>query len=145
MSQLRVYVCGAYSGPDVITIQGNIRRGLRLSIEVLQAGMAPFSPWNDWTFGVIADIPLTTFYSYSMAWLEAAEAVLVVPVRAEKSKGTQAEIARAKELNIPVFYTLSELKEWHAKQKIGTIPALDLNGPPANDETAKAVHPCLRA
>jgi hypothetical protein len=29
----RIYVAGAYSGPDVITIMGNMRRGLALSAE----------------------------------------------------------------------------------------------------------------
>jgi len=43
------------------------------------------------------------YYRYSMAWLEVADEVWVLP-NSESSKGTQAEIKRAKELFIPVKY-----------------------------------------
>lgn len=124
MSRLRVYVAGAYSAPDVIAVRANMRRGLRLSVEVLQAGMAPFAPWLDFEFGLIADIQLQEYYDYSMAWLESAQAVLVCPIGAAQSKGTQAEIKRACELGIPVFWTLADLQNWAAKQNHFTISAL---------------------
>ncbi|KKL26448.1 hypothetical protein LCGC14_2395160, partial [marine sediment metagenome] len=40
-------------------------------------------------------------YRYSIAWLEVSDEVWVMP-NSENSKGTQVEIKRAKELNIPV-------------------------------------------
>jgi len=108
----RVYVAGAYSADNVIDVQANMRRGLRLSVLVLEANMAPFAPWLDFVLGLLSPVSLNQYYDYSMAWLEAADAVLVVPENAEQSKGTQAEISRALEIGIPVFWNVSELKQW---------------------------------
>ena len=127
----RIYVAGAYSGPDVIAIRSNMRRGLQLAVKVLQAGFAPFAPWLDFEFGLLADIPLQDYYDYSMAWLEASDAVLVVPIGAETSKGTQAEIARAHQLGIPVFDSLRDLQDWARPQPAWRESSLPPGDPPA--------------
>lgn len=46
-----------------------------------------------------------------MDWLEVSDAVYVCNYR-EDSKGTKAEIDRALELGIPVFFTLNETLEY---------------------------------
>lgn len=108
----RVYVAGAYSADNVITVLDNMRKGMRLSVEVMLAGFSPFSPWLDYHFQLMlrADERLTVddYYKYSMRWLEVSDAVLLVDGW-ESSKGTLKELQRARELNIPVFYYLSEL------------------------------------
>lgn len=43
------------------------------------------------------------YYRYSMGWLEVSDCLYVLK-GSEFSKGTQAEIERAKELNIPILY-----------------------------------------
>ena len=48
-------------------------------------------------------LDVEAYYRYSMAWLEVSDAVFVLP-NSENSKGTQAEIKRAEELNIPVYH-----------------------------------------
>lgn len=108
----RVYVAGAYSAPNIIDVLANMKRGMDLSFQVLKAGFAPFVPWFDYHFSLIGHVTYEEYLAYSMAWLEASSAVLVVPEGMEQSKGTQAEIARALRLGIPVFYTLEGLKEW---------------------------------
>ena len=109
----RIYVAGSYSADDVIVVFDNMRRGMRKGLEVLLAGYSPFVPWFDFHFNLMLregeSISLQQYYDYSMAWLEASDGVLVLP-NSENSKGTQAEIKRAKELNIPVFYSLEELQ-----------------------------------
>ena len=108
----RIYVAGAYSGPDVITIMGHMRRGLALSAEALKAGFAVYSPWTDCLLHFQREFTLEEAYAYSMPWLEVSDAVLVVPENAAQSVGTQAEIDRAHALGIPVFGSLETLLVW---------------------------------
>ena len=109
---LRVYVAGAYTADNPIKLFGNMRRGMKLAMKVFQKGMAPFTPWFDYHFFLLGDEKFPKvhdFYAYSIAWLEASDAVLVVPENVEGSKGTKKEIARAEELGIPVFWSMKEL------------------------------------
>ena len=49
--------------------------------------------------------------AYSMNWLEKCDAILVMP-KYRKSEGTKAEIERAKELDMPIFYRLEDLEDY---------------------------------
>lgn len=111
MRRTRVYVAGAYSADNIITIQENMRLGLRLATEVLKAGYAPFTPWLDFQFGLLDAVLYEEYLAYSMAWMEAAEVVLVQPVRLKESRGSQKEIARARALSIPIVHSVKELIE----------------------------------
>lgn len=115
----RVYVAGAYSADNVLGVLDNMRRGMVLSKDVFRAGFAPWCPWMDYHYQLLLQegetLTIQDYYEYSMAWLEVADAVLVVP-NSEHSKGTQAEIARALELSIPVFTCLATLKKWDSNQ-----------------------------
>lgn len=108
----RIYVAGAYSGEDIPHIQANMRRGLTLGYDVLKAGFAPFIPWLDWQIGLVGPVSRKQCLEYSMTWLRASEAVIVVPDGAFASLGTQAELVEAERLTIPVFWTLNDLIEW---------------------------------
>lgn len=107
-----VYVAGAYSADNVISVLDNMRIGMRKATELLLAGYAPFCPWLDFHFQLMLQgeekLTVPDYYDYSMAWLEKSDAVLVLP-NSENSKGTQAEIARARVLGIPVVETIAEL------------------------------------
>ena len=111
----RVYVAGSYSADNVIDVLANMRRGIRTSVAVLKAGFEPFCPWLDYHFQLQVDddddLTVEDFYEYSMAWLEVSDALLVLP-NSENSVGTQNEIKRAKELGIPIFYHLDELRKY---------------------------------
>jgi hypothetical protein len=45
-----------------------------------------------------------------MDWLQVSDALLVLP-NSEDSKGTQAEVELARELGIPVYYDIVELRK----------------------------------
>lgn len=108
-----VYIAGAYSAPNVIEVLDNIRRGMRMATKVLLAGYSPFCPWLDFHFQLMLrdgeTLTVDDYYRYSLAWLERSDAVLVMP-NSEHSKGTQAEIAKAKELGIPIFQHIEDLR-----------------------------------
>lgn len=110
----RVYIAGAYSADNILSALENMRKGMRAGLIVLKAGYAPFVPWFDYHFSLMLrdDETLTVqeYYDYSMAWLEGSNAILVLPDW-ENSKGTVNEIAKAKELEIPIFYNMEDLKD----------------------------------
>lgn len=114
----RIYVAGAYSANNVIGVLDNMRKGMRLSTEVMLAGFAPFCPWLDYHFQLQLregeTLSVEHYYAYSFAWLEASDAVLLVPGWGN-SKGTLAEIERAKELHIPVFETLESVIKYFSE------------------------------
>jgi hypothetical protein len=114
----RVYVAGAYSGKNVIEILDNMRRGMRAGTELMLLNVSPFVPWLDYHFQLMLregeELTVEHYYKYSMAWLEVSDVVVVLP-NSENSKGTQAEIARARELGIPVL-TFEKFIEMHKDQ-----------------------------
>jgi hypothetical protein len=110
----RVYVAGAYSADNVITVLDNIREGMRLATEVFLAGFSPFCPWLDFHFQLMLRenerLTVEDYYIYSLAWLDVSDAMLVGTWRGwDKSKGLRAEIERAYHIGIPVFYKIESL------------------------------------
>ena len=98
----RVYVAGSYNADNVIKVLDNIKRGTKVSVALLKRGYVPFCPWLDFHFHWFGDISINEYYKYCMSWLEVSDCIYVLE-NSENSKGTQAEIKRAKELNIPVL------------------------------------------
>lgn len=104
----RIYVAGPYSANDVLDVLKNIGRGEKACAELFSRGYAPFCPWHDKSY--VIDMPdsnftVQQFYDFSTAWLEVSDCIYILP-NSENSKGTQAEIKKAKELNIPIFYSI---------------------------------------
>lgn len=111
---IKVYVAGAYSANNIIDCLKNIGRGEEYSARIFMLGFAPFCPWHDKDYVIKnwgEDFTVKMFYDYSIAWLDVSDVMFLVPGW-ENSKGTLAEIERAKELNIPIFDTIEELKEY---------------------------------
>lgn len=101
---MRIYLAGKFSDDNILGCLNNIHDGIKMAVKLLKEGHAPFCPWLDHQFQffdktLVAD----DYYNYSLAWLEVAEEVWVLP-NYETSKGTLKEIERAKELRIPIKY-----------------------------------------
>lgn len=115
---LKVYVAGKYSDDNVLAVLNNIRKGIQLCKDLFMMGYAPFCPWLDHMYVLVMNgydmenLSVANFHEYSMEWLKVSDCVLVIPDRIETSNGVQNEIARAKELNIPIFYALCDLKSY---------------------------------
>lgn len=111
----KVYVAGAMSADNILEMLQNIHDGIKLGAQCLKKGFAPFVPHLDIFFriqnGEAVDVPVTTYYEYTMAWLHVTDYMVLCP-NYKNSVGTQAEIAKAKELGIPVFYSLEELENY---------------------------------
>ena len=109
----RVYVAGSFSSDNVLGVLDNMRIGMRKATEVLLNGYSPFVPWFDYHFQLNLregeKLSVQDYYNYSLDWLEVSDALLVLP-GSDSSNGTKKEIERAKELGIPIYYSLNELK-----------------------------------
>ena len=109
----KVYVAGAYSGGNILECLKNIGRGEEYSAKVFMLGYAPFCPWHDKDYVIKNwrdEFTVKMFYDYCMVWLDVSDIIFVIPGW-ENSKGTLAEIERAKELGIPVVYSFEELEK----------------------------------
>lgn len=114
---IKVYVAGPYSDDNVLGVLKNIGRGQEYAAYLFILGFAPFTPWHDKEFVIHnwdTNFEVDYFYNYSNAWLTVSDVVFVVPNSNglrnwEDSFGTVVEIQRAKELKIPVFYSVDEL------------------------------------
>jgi hypothetical protein len=116
----RVYVAGKYSADNIIDCLRNIGIGKKTCAELFHDGLFPFCPWHDASYVEDAchvEIDKSMFYKASIAWLEVSDAVFVIS-GAGDGGGVDAEIDRARELNIPVFDDYLKLMEWAEKKHI---------------------------
>ena len=108
----RVYVAGAYSHKDTVVVFKNMRKGMRMSTELMLNYFAPFCPWLDYQFVLQLrgkeELYVEDFYEYSIEWLKASEVMFLVEGW-EGSKGTIDEIKVAKENCIPIFESMEKL------------------------------------
>ena len=110
----RIYVAGPYSANNVLDVLKNIGRGQSACADLFSLGYAPFCPWHDKSYVIdryTDDFTVQQFYDYSMAWLEVSDAVLLIGDW-ESSKGTLAEVERAKELDIPIFLNIPDMEKY---------------------------------
>lgn len=118
---MRIYVAGAMSADNILDVLGNISEGIKIGAQLLQKGYAPFVPHFDVFFkiqqGKNYNVPMTYYYDYTMEWLKASDAVVVVPGW-ENSTGTKNEIAMASKMGIPVYFNLSDLYREHGEYDV---------------------------
>jgi len=99
----RVYVAGSYNADNIIKALDNIKRGTKISVDLLKKGYIPFCPWLDYNFHWFDNLTIEDYYRYSIGWLEVSDCIYVLK-NSECSRGTIKEVVRAMELGIPVLY-----------------------------------------
>jgi len=112
----RIYIAGPLTptgsredtGNPAVEYLYNMRDMMKTWDILVRNGFAPFNPALDFQQFFINNYPEGTMYRQSMAWLEVCDAVLVIGDW-EKSSGTKAELARAEELGIPIYHSISGL------------------------------------
>jgi hypothetical protein len=115
----RVYIAGPLTptaGGGPVEYLRNCSRMIDAARRLIKAGHAPFCPAVDMAYFLgasDADVPTTAeeIKAYSMAWLPACEAVLLMSGWQE-SAGTAAEIDEARDLQIPVFVDMGRIIKW---------------------------------
>jgi hypothetical protein len=112
---LKIYIAGPYSGPDIITILENIRRGIEAGHYLISKGFAVFCPFLDYQFAFFNN-PANTltkeqYQANSIEWVKICDAVFCLPGW-EKSGGVSRELQVALENNIPTFERYEYLFKW---------------------------------
>lgn len=127
MSRKRVYIAGPLVKGD---LRDNIEQANVAFFELLRAGLAPLCPHLSCFSGPIRQFPLPVpqqqsyyavadllprdtkiedWYEMDLAWVDVSEALLRLP---GEGKGSDGEVARARERGIPVFFSVEEVIEW---------------------------------
>jgi hypothetical protein len=93
----------------------NVRNMIEAGKQCILWGLSPFVPGIDFNFflNLRADETITEemIKQYSIDWLLACDAVLVLPGW-ESSGGTKAELDIALEHYIPYFFSFEHLRRW---------------------------------
>lgn len=98
---MRVYIAGPYTNPDPVE---NTHRAISAGEAVQAWGHTPFIPHMTLLWHLVYPHDVQFWYAYDLEWLSVCDCLVWIP---GDSKGASMEIAKAVELDIPV-YTMSE-------------------------------------
>lgn len=105
-----VFVAGKYRDRTEWGVNQNIRKAESLSLDLWQLGLSVICPQkNTEFFGGAA--PDEVWLKGALEMVRRSDAVVCVS-NWEDSEGARNEVALAKEIGIPVFFNLDEVKEW---------------------------------
>lgn len=121
-----VYVAGPFRGPNPWEVEQNVRRAETLALEVWRSGAAALCPHaNTRFFDKAGDDKV--FLEGTMEMLRRCNGMVLVPGW-EKSSGTKAEIREALEKHIPIYKSVTELRQHVEGKAYFTFEAHDFHG-----------------
>ena len=103
-----VYIAGPFRGPAAWDIEQNIRRAEELALKVWQAGYVSLCPHANTRF-FQGSAPDEVWLKGDLELLKRCDALLTVSGW-QFSTGAREEVRFALESQIPVYYSLEELK-----------------------------------
>lgn len=106
-----VYVAGPLSGP---AISRNVLAAIDTANFISELGAQPFVPHLFVLWNFVHPRRSEDWMALDFAWLEKCDALFRIP---GDSPGADREVARARELGLPVFDRFGELSEWIESRK----------------------------
>ena len=106
-----VFIAAPYDGSG--TQAQNVSRVLEIAAQLQDRGYVVYVPHLSHFADIVTPLPRSRWVTQSLAWLARSDVVL--RLRGE-SPGADAEVARAHELGLPVFWTMAELHDWAGKK-----------------------------
>jgi len=100
----------------------NVRQGITAATELIAKGFAPYCPFVDFMYWIArpTDTVLptgVTMQTCDLSWLVVADAILLLSGW-DTSLGVRGELGLAKELGIPVFYSIDDLVRYFGENAI---------------------------
>ena len=102
----RIYIAGPYSAGDVAV---NVRNAIQAANSLLDWGFWPYCPHLTHFQHLLFPRPYEDWLRLDLEWLAVCDAVLRLP---GMSPGADREVARAHELDLPVFHDILALSQW---------------------------------
>jgi hypothetical protein len=102
---MKIYVAGPYSRPDPVL---NTHMALVAAEELIKKGHTPYVPHLTLLWHIVFPHPVEFWYDYDYIWLRFCNAVLRLP---GVSTGADMEVKIARQICIPVYYSLDEVPE----------------------------------
>ena len=100
---IKVYIASPYTLGDVAV---NVKKQIDMANKLMDWGFAPFVPLYSHFQHMVHPRPYRDWIKLDLEWVRSCDCVL----RLEgESKGADGEIAFAKKLDIPVYYSFNEL------------------------------------
>ncbi len=103
----KIYIAGPYSKGDVAK---NVRNAFKIANDLADLGFAPFVPHSTHFWHLIFPRPYEFWLELDNQFLPLCDALLRIP---GESNGADKEVKLAKDLNLPVFYTIDDLKKYY--------------------------------
>jgi hypothetical protein len=104
------YIAGPFRAPTQWLIALNVRIAEWHAFELCKLGYFPVVPHKN-TENFHGALPDEFFLDGYLELMKRCDAVFLLPRHAE-SEGTKAELALARELNMPVLVNMEEAKHW---------------------------------
>jgi len=116
----RIYIAGPITprNPNVDPVKeyaSNCHFMIEAWIDLAIAGWHPICPAADFIFLFFIPDMISKVKEISLAWLEASEAIVMLPGW-ENSSGAKAEFELAVKLGKKVFYSIEEANKWLKKE-----------------------------
>ena len=110
MKKIKVFISSPYTIGDIAQ---NVRRQIDAVDELMNNGYVPFAPLYSHFQHMIHPRPYEDWMSVDFEWVRVCDCIL----RLEgESSGADREVALAKSLGIPVFYSFEELYLQYGKK-----------------------------
>lgn len=110
-----IYVAGKYSGSTSEEVACNIAIARKWSIEIWQAGFNAFCPHlNSAHFEEYTDVSWDEYLDAYLHAVDRCDGVFMIPENWEASTGARIEHDHAKNIGLPVFYDIENMRrfEW---------------------------------
>lgn len=101
----RVYIAGPYSKGDVAV---NVKNAYEMADKIALIGLYPFVPHHTHFWHMLFPKKYEFWLDQDNAFLDVCNCLIRIP---GDSNGADLEVGRAREINIPVFYSFEELKK----------------------------------
>src|SRR3990167_183968 len=98
-----VYIASPYTQGSV---SNNVRNSIEAAETLLDCGFLPFVPLLSHFWDLIVKHDYDFWMAMDLEWVARCDILLRLP---GESKGADTEVARAKEIGVPVYFSVGEL------------------------------------